>query len=96
MTLDEKIALVKNDILTRFPGCSHTVCINLWDDGTDSVECRHGKEETIYISRYYNNELIFEEVESDGQVMIIDKEGNDKLYYLTDKKEHASFEPWED
>lgn len=57
MNLEEKIELVKKDILTRFPNCHYTIKILLWDDGTDSVECRHGDGEYIYRSTYYNNNL---------------------------------------
>ena len=52
--LQQQINLVKNDILSRFPNCSYTVLILLWDDGTNSVECRHGNDSgtNIYTSTY--------------------------------------------
>ena len=55
--LQKQINLVKNDILSRFPNCSYTILILLWDDGTTSIECRHGNNEgtKIYTSTYYNN-----------------------------------------
>jgi len=86
-TLEEKITLVKNDMLSRFPNCSHTILIRLWNDGTDSVECRHGDDSVakIYTSTYYNDELIYEELYVDGKAMIIDKFGNEQFMYLTDK-----------
>ena len=82
----EGIELVKNDILTRFPNCSYTVVIRLWDDGTNSIECRHGSSDgkMIYTSTFYKNELIFDEEEIDGRVMIEDKEGNFVYKYLVD------------
>ena len=67
MSLEEKIALVKNDILTRFPGSHYTIRILLWDDGSDLVECRTGTNSdeegkaTLKISTYYNEELKYQE-----------------------------------
>lgn len=84
--MQEKIDLVKNDILHRFPNCSYTIGILLWDDGTSRVECRHGDGEKIYTSVYYNDELTFNEIDLDGRVMIIDEFGNSKFKYLTDEK----------
>jgi hypothetical protein len=87
LTLQEKIDLVKTDILTRFPGCSHTVTIRLWDDGTDSVECRHGDDDDfIHYSLYYDNELTFTSFKLDGRVMIVDEEGGEHYKYLVDEK----------
>ena len=85
MNLDDKVELVKNDILDRFPGCSYTITILLWDDETDLVECRYGDGNTIHRSIYYDNQLSFEEITQDDQVMIIDKFGIPQLKYLTDK-----------
>jgi hypothetical protein len=86
--IERQIEIVKNDILQRFPNCSYTVRVLLWNDGTSSVECRHGNDEgtKIYTSTYYNDELIFDEINVDGKVMIIDKFGNEQYKYLTDKK----------
>lgn len=86
--IQEKIDLVKNDILTRFPNCSYTVSILLWDDGTNSIECRHGNDEgsKIYTSTYYDNKLTFEEIDIDGKVLVKDKFGFDKYMYLTENK----------
>ena len=78
------IELVNNDILTKFPNCSYTVVIRLWDDGTNSIECRHGDGNMIYTSTLYNGELNFDEEELDGRVMIEDKEGNFVYKYLVD------------
>ena len=61
MKLQQKIDIVKEDILKRFPNCNYTIRILLWDDGTDLVECRHGNIKAnsleLFISQYYNNEL---------------------------------------
>ena len=86
--IQKQIELVKNDILQRFPNCSYSIGILLWDDGTSSVECRHGNDEgtKIYTSTYYNNELTFDEIDVDGKVMIKDRFGNEKFQYLTDEK----------
>jgi len=87
MTLQEKIDLVKNDILDRFPGCPHTVRILLWDDGTDSVECRYGDNDGfIHNSQYYNNELTFTSLNVDDRVTIVDENGIEHLKYLVDNK----------
>jgi hypothetical protein len=79
--LQTKIDLVKNDMFYRFPNCRHTVTIVLWDDETDSVECRYGTDDKIYTSRYYNNKLIFEEtdIKNTSGDMMIDKYGTE--YY---------------
>ena len=86
--IQKQIDLVKNDILQRFPNCSYTIGILLWDDGTSRVECRHGNDEDkkIYTSTYYNNKLTFGEIDVDGKVMIKDRFGNEKFQYLTDEK----------
>lgn len=87
LTLQEKVDLVKNDILTRFPGCSYTVNILLWDDGTDSVQCRHGdNNDNIHYSQYYKNELTFNSIKQDGRVLIIDEMGIEQYMYLVNKK----------
>ena len=85
--IERQIEIVKNDILQRFPNCSYTVGILLWDDGTSRVECRYGNDDgtKIYISVYYNNELTFGEIDIVGKVMIKDKFGNDQFKYLTDE-----------
>lgn len=85
--MEEEIKMVKDDILRRFPNCSYTITVLLWDDETRSVECRHGNDEgdKIYISTYYDNELTYKEVDIDGMVMIRDEFGMDKFMYLTDK-----------
>ena len=63
--LQERIEMVKSDILNRFPNCSYTVGVLLWDDNTSRVECRHGNDEgtKIYTSTYYNSELTFNEID---------------------------------
>ena len=87
LTLQEKIDLVKNDLLTRFPNCTHTVKILLWDDGTDVVECRHGDDNgQIHYSQYYNNELTFTTYDNDNRVMKIDEFGISHLMYLVKEK----------
>ena len=70
MKLEDKIELVKNDMLKRFPECHHTIKILIWDDGTDSVECRYGDSEKIYISMFYNDELTFREEPIIGRIFI--------------------------
>ena len=86
ITLEEKINMVKSDILSRFPGCPHTISITLWDDNTDSVECRYGDGSRIYISRYYNNELTYNDLDRpDNTYAVVDENGQDKTMYLVDK-----------
>lgn len=80
-TLEQKIELVKNDLLTRIPDCSYTIIINLWDDGTDCVKCQHGtKDSKLCISTYYNEELKFEEIDIrfEGGVML---DSTGRTYY---------------
>ena len=61
--IEKQILLVKNDIRNRFPECSYTIRILLWDDETTLVECRYGTAEKLHISRYYNGVLEYEEVD---------------------------------
>ena len=86
--LQERIDLVKNDILHRFPNCSYTINILLWDDGTSRVDCRHGNADgtKIHITSVYNNEVSYNEIDIDGRVMIKDEFGNEHYKYLVDKK----------
>lgn len=60
MTIDDKINLVKNDMLERFPNCHYSIQILLWDDNTDSVECKHGRDNEIHISKFYDGKLTYE------------------------------------
>ena len=77
----DKIKIVIDDILQRFPDCHYTVRLLLWDDETYSVECRHGDTDKIYISTYYNDELTYQEIDFKkiGNSMMIDDRGNE--YY---------------
>ncbi len=88
--LQKEIDIVVNDILSRFPECSYTVTVILWDDGTRSVECRHGVDRgsIIYVSTFYRGELNHEIQHVDGMVMIKDEFGKYIMKYLTDKKEN--------
>ena len=81
MTLQEKIDLVKQDILTRFPDCHQTVRILLWDDDTDMVECRYGGDEKLYISSFYAGKLNYTEldVRGRGNGMLVDEKGTEYL-----------------
>jgi hypothetical protein len=85
-TLKNKIKLVKNDMLSRFPNSPHTIRILMWDDGTDSVECRYGNDEgtKLYTSTYYDDNLTFREIDINGKVMVIDEFGNEKFYDIMD------------
>lgn len=87
MTIDEKVKLVKEDLLSRFPDCPHTVKILLWDDGTDLVECRYGTEDTIYKSVYYDNKLTQEEEPNNMfSIMAEDEKGNELLFEIKETK----------
>jgi len=61
--IQKQILLVKEDIQRRFSECSHTIIIFLWDDGTSSVECRYGTTEKLHITKYYNGDMTYEEVD---------------------------------
>ena len=78
--IENQILIIKNDILKRFPGCPYTLRILIWDDNTSMVECRFGTLDKLHCSRYYNNELIYEEIKlkKEGNMMI-DEKGNE--YY---------------
>jgi hypothetical protein len=77
--IEDKITMVKSDMLTRFPNCHHTIKILLWDDNTDMVECRYGDAEKIYVSRYYNDKLEFYEIDIRGRKngMLVDEFGEE-------------------
>jgi hypothetical protein len=83
--IESQILMVKQDILNRFPDCRYTIRINLWDDDTSSVECRHGDGEKIYSSTFYNNELVYKEITQTGEVMVIDEKGIEHLKFLRDE-----------
>ena len=61
--IEKQISLVKEDMLKRFPECSHTIRILLWNDNTSLVECRYGTVEKLHISKYYNGILEYEEID---------------------------------
>lgn len=61
--IQKYIKLVKNDIQKRFPGCSYTINILLWDDNTSLVECRYGTIDKVHISKFHNNTLTYEELD---------------------------------
>ena len=98
MTLQEKIDLVKQDILNRFPDCHQTIRILLWDDNTDLVECRHGDGEKLYMSRYYDNKLTYEEIDLRGRPngIMIDEKGTE--YFPMPQVDHSitsqDFKSW--
>jgi hypothetical protein len=98
MTLQEKIDLVKQDILSRFPDCHQTIRILLWDDNTDMVECRHGDGEKLYMSRYYDNKLIYEEIDLRGRPnsIMVDERGTE--YFPMPYADHSitsqDFKSW--
>lgn len=76
--LKQQISIVKRDIRKRFPKCSYTIKILLWDDNTSDVECRHGTRNRLYISRYRNGELTREAFKiRRGKNMMIDQYGNE-------------------
>lgn len=84
MELQKKIDIVRNEMLKRFPGCPHTIMILLWDDGTDSVQCRFGSGETnkIYNATLYNGELTFDESPMVTNRIKVDEFG--KQFYVAD------------
>ena len=75
--IQHKINIVTEDILKRFPECSYTIDIKLWDDGTDKVQCRHGniKTKKLCISTYYNYQLTYEEIDMPIGAMYVDEKG---------------------
>lgn len=77
--IQDKINLVKADMLSRFPNCHHTIKILLWDDNTDMVECRHGDGEKIYISKFYDGKLEYIEIDVRGRKngMLVDEFGEE-------------------
>ena len=60
--VQKQIELVKEDIQRRFPGCSYTVGIILWDDSTFQVDCRYGTDDMIYRTTWYADKTTFDEI----------------------------------
>ena len=78
----DKIELCKNEMFKKFPNCNHTISINIWDDGTDEVMCRHGdSNKTLHITKYYNSELTYYSVNLNhlGN-MVVDENGCEHFY----------------
>ena len=80
MKLDQKIKIVKDAMLERYPDCRHTIRILLWDDGTDLVECRHGiingDNLQLQIVTYYNDKLSYDvKYFKKTSTMLIDEKG---------------------
>lgn len=82
LSLQEKIRLVTEKLLSEKPGVSYSVIINIWDDGTDRVEARHGDNDLqIYRAVYYDGRLEwYQETYNPEHVMYVDKEGNE-IYF---------------
>jgi len=82
--IQELTKLVIDDMQKRYPDCNYTVKILLWDDGTYSVECRHGRDTEmgmiICTSTYYEDELKYEEFLWDFNNLKIDEKYNE--YYI--------------
>lgn len=63
---------------------SYTIGIRLWDDGTDSVECRYGDSDgVIHTSVFYDGELSYQRTVAmpEGVFMINDAIGGEKYVY---------------
>lgn len=82
-TLEGKIQLVKDDLLSRLPGVPHTITILLWDDHTSRVECRHGDGFNIHTSTYYNGNLEYKVEPMLSGSMMTTSDGH--RYFLKDK-----------
>lgn len=83
--LEEKIELVKTELLKNHPDCSYTVKILLWDDGTDSVQCQHGDEKFLYFAKYYDGKLSYEIEPIYTPAFIETKEGTE-FYVVTEEQ----------
>lgn len=79
--IQKRVDLVTNDMLKRHPNCLYTVRILLWNDDTNLVECRHTRnvDDKLIIcnSKYYKNELIYEEHLLNYNKISIDGRGNE-------------------
>lgn len=90
-TIQERISLVKEDMLNRYPGCHYTVVVTLWDDETSMVECKHcefmeGDKLKICVSMYYDEKLSYYDfdITKGNASMIVDGEGY--KYYRCNKE----------
>jgi hypothetical protein len=61
--IKKQILLVKDDMCKRFPKCSYTIRILLWDDNTSLVECRYGTGKKLHISKRSEERRVYEEVD---------------------------------
>jgi hypothetical protein len=84
-TLDEKIALVKEELLKNHPDCPYTIKILLWDDGTDLVQAQYGDEDNLYIAKYYDEQLNYLIEPHLSGIIKEDGKGN-KLYVVTEEE----------
>jgi hypothetical protein len=77
--IQSKIDIVREDMLKRFPGCSYTIVVTMWDDETFKVCCRHGNHDInkLCLSTYYDGKLTYEEDNLPIGWMYMDSEGNE-------------------
>lgn len=62
--IEEVIEEVKRRMLEKFPDCSHTITVTMWDDDTFRVDCRHGSDKnTLHVIEYYKEEYSYKEID---------------------------------
>src|SRR5690606_13863569 len=78
--VQDKIELVKAEMLRRFPDANYTVKVLLWDDDTYLVECRHGRHNEnggvdTHNIQWYDDEVHYEINECRSNAIVEDEYG---------------------
>ncbi len=85
--INRLISLVEKNILNKFPECNYTTTVTLWNDGTSMIRCKHGTDVSVHCFTYYNDELSYEEIETDDStIMTIDEFGTEYYFDLIERK----------
>lgn len=64
----------------KFPNCSYSMFINLWDDGTKRIECRYGdRKGYVHIYAFYEEKITFRSLLLKGLTCSQDETGLDIL-----------------
>jgi len=80
--LFEDIETVKKALQNKFPNKPYTIRILLWDDSTSNIECTYGDGEKNYVFTFKDGVLSYNEIDTNGKVMVLNKFGEEEFYKL--------------